>query len=53
MPDLKKIGSAVMTTFLVVAFARSPEIAGDFVETIGEFLAALIEQFQEIFNSLF
>ncbi|MDY7100364.1 MAG: hypothetical protein S0880_04175 [Actinomycetota bacterium] len=49
----KNLGQTILTTFIVVALARSPEVAGDFVETIGELLAVLIEQFQEILNALF
>lgn len=52
-PMFKNLGQTILTTFIVVALARSPEVAGDFVETIGELLAVLIEQFQEILNALF
>ena len=48
----KYVGT-LFTAFLVVAFAKSPEVAGEFVESIGELLQAVFEQLREVLDSLF
>lgn len=49
----KNVPSALFTAFLVVAFIRAPESAGDLVATVGAMMGVLVEEFKNVVAALF